>query len=282
MQFSKILVSASIFFACSVVVPAQTKPHSSQGATEANINVILDRLELSTGKFRLNVNRALVQSRVDQTTSPNDINTFVPRLQAAIYQLRIKNDNPGETRTSVESLLRQASLVDAFMIQHRLNKQVQGDWAAVRTDLNLLARNYGVTWSWNRQSVSPPYANGSAYLSDEVLNQLIQRLETGGDTFRSSLTDAFDLTGYDKTPGEGRMNNDLRGLKKETDQLRSQFDARQPLTGIVTNLLVRTRPIDTYMRENLLTNRVQNDWRTLYSDINTLAVAYNLSEMRRR
>jgi len=282
MQFSKLLVSVSIFFACACVVPAQTKRHSGQGATEANINVILDRLEVGTGKFRLSVNKALVQSRVDQTTSPNDINTFVPRLQAAIYQLRIKNDNSGETRASVETLLRQASLVNAFMIQHRLNKQVQGDWASVRTDLNLLARNSGVTWSWNQQSVYPPYVNGLAQLSDEELNELIQRLETGGDRFRSSLTDAFDLTGYDKTPGEGRMNTDLRGLKKETDQLRSQFDARQPLTGIVTNLLVRTRPIDTYMRENLLTNRVQNDWRTLSADINTLAVAYKLSEMGRR
>lgn len=111
---------------------------------------------------------------------------------------------------------------------------------------------------------------------------MIQRLETGGDTFRTSLTEAFEHTGYDHTDGEGNMNNALRGLKKETDQLRIQFDARQPLTNYVHSLLNRAPPIDTYMNGNFLTSRVQNDWLTLRADINTLAVAFHLSEIGRK
>ena len=279
MKVSKHLVSVFIIFACSIVVFAQTNSQSGRVTTDQKVKVALRRLELSTSKFRDSLNKSLVRSRIDQRTSENDINTLVPGFQAAIYQVRNQISDHGENVARVESILRQASLIDAFMIHHRLDRQVQIDWASVRTDLNGLAQVYEVTWSWNRQIVSSLYVNGSAHLSDDELNQLIQRLETGGDTFRLSLTDAFDKTGYDHTSGEGNMNNALRGLKKETDQLRNQFDAREPVTGNVTRLVVKAKPIDSYMRGNLLTNRVQNDWRTLCKDINTLAVAYKVSEI---
>jgi hypothetical protein len=283
MELSKHLVSVLICFACAVVVcPAQTKPQSSQVTRDVNLKVILSRIELSTDKFRESLNESLVRSRVDQTTPENDINTFVPAFLSAIYQVGNQGGNPSATVARVENVLRQASSIDSFIIHHRLDRQVKSDWARVRTDVNELARLYGLASSGSGQIAPSLYLNGSAQLSDDELNQLIQRLENGGDKFRLSLTDAFDSTGYDKTSGEGRMNNDLRGLKKETDQLRSQFDARKPINGTVTSLLIRAAPIDAYMRGNLLTNRVQDDWRTLSADLNILALAYKLSEIGRR
>ena len=117
----------------------------------------------------------------------------------------------------------------------------------------------------------------AARLSDSELNQLIQRIETGEDTFRSSLTDAFSQSRYNQTTSERTMNNNVRGLKNATDQLRSQFDSRQPVAGYVERVLAQATPIDTFMRNNRLTNRAQNDWSTLRGALNTLAGAYNLS-----
>ena len=68
-------------------------------------------------------------------------------------------------------------------------------------------------------------------LSESELNQLIQQVENGGDTFRVSLTDAFCQRPYDRTRSEGNMNDALRGFKKATDQLRIRFDARQLVDG---------------------------------------------------
>ena len=135
------------------------------------------------------------------------------------------------------------------------------------------------SWLWNRQGKQPTYLRGASSLSDVELNQLIQRLETGGASFRTSLTEAFDHTGYDHTSGERNMNTALRGLKKETDQLRNQFDSKQPIINDVASLVGGAKSIDTYMRGNALTERVQNDWSTLRADINRLADAYNLSEL---
>lgn len=140
----------------------------------------------------------------------------------------------------------------------------------------LLANAYGISWQWNRQT-PPVNSNPSSRLSDSELNELIRRIETGGDALRSSLTDAFDQTRYDPTRSEGRMNDAVQGFKKATNQLRNQYDARQPVGVSVQRVLVQAPPIDTYMRNNRLTNRVQNDWATLRGDLNILAGAYNLS-----
>jgi len=280
MKFSKPLVSALVYLASSVVVSAQTASPASQIQKDHSIKVILSRLELSAVKFSDSLNKSLIRSSVDQTASEDDINTLVPAFQAAIYDLGNDIISRDASATRAETVLRQASFIDAFMIHHRLARQVEIDWVSVRSDLDRLAAVYQLTWPWKRQNVASPYINGSAR-ADTGLDQLIQRLETEGDKFRLSLTDAFDSTGYDKTTGEGRMNNDLRGLKKETDQIRNQFDSGKPIIAKVTRLLVLATPIDTYMRGNRLTNRVQDDWRTLYKDINTLAGAYKVSEIGR-
>jgi hypothetical protein len=277
MKNSKRFVLALILLAFAVVgVCAQTQSQASL-TSDRQISVILQRLERSSSKFRYSLNSSLVRSRIDQTRPENDINTFEPGFGSATQKFKSQFGRHSAGVADVENILRQASLINGFMALNRLERQVQRDWALVRSDLNGLARAYGVDWVWNQQTMPPIYASGSTSVSDRDLNQLIQFLETGGNTFRSSLTEAFDQTGYDQTSGEGRMNNALRGLKKETDQLRIRFDARQPVTASVASLLVLATPIDTYMHGNLLTNRVQNDWRTLRGDIDKLASAFNLS-----
>src|ERR1043166_8903316 len=84
----------------------------------------------------------------------------------------------------------------------------------------------------------------SSRLSDGELNQLIRRIEAGGDRFRSSLTEAFDRDLYNQTRSEGNMLVAVGDLKNATDQLRNQFDARQPTHEYVERVLGRATPID--------------------------------------
>jgi hypothetical protein len=147
----------------------------------------------------------------------------------------------------------------------------------VRTDLNALANAYGANWQWSQQPLPPVNSSRSSRLSDSQLNQLIQRIETGGDRFQSSLTDAFNRSRYDQTRSEGNMNDAVRDFKNATDQLRNQFDARQPVADYVERVLARATAIETFMHNNQLTNRAQSDWSTLHGDLNTLAGAFNLS-----
>ncbi len=114
-------------------------------------------------------------------------------------------------------------------------------------------------------------------LSETELNQLILKIENGGDTFRESLTDAFAQRPYDRTRSEGNMNDALRGFKKATDQLRIRFDASQLAAADVRHLLDQAKPLDDFMRNNSLADRARSDWATLRTDLNTLGSAYNVA-----
>jgi hypothetical protein len=114
-------------------------------------------------------------------------------------------------------------------------------------------------------------------LSNSELNQLIRRIEAGGNTFRSSLRAAFDRNSYNQPESERKMLVAVGDLRNATDQLRNQFDARGPLADYVARVLARATPIDTYVRNNRLTNQAQNDWASLREELNTLAGASDLS-----
>jgi hypothetical protein len=277
MKNLKTFVSVFILLALSMIgVSAQAQRQPSRN-TDRQVGVILQRLDRSTIRFHNSLNLALNRVRVDQADARDDINSTEPAFVAALAQLKNQFNRRRAVAADVENVLQRASLVNAYMTRNPLNLQVQNHWIAVRNDLNALANAYGVSWQWNGQTFPTVTSNRSGRLSDSELGRLILRIDTGGDTFRSSLTDAFGESRYDQTRSEENMNNAVRGFKNATDQLRNQFDARQPVNGFVERLLARATPIDTYMRNNRLSDRAQSDWSTLRGDLNTLAAAYNLS-----
>jgi ABC-type transporter MlaC component len=277
MNRSKRIISVFILLALAIIgVSARAQPQPNR-ITDRQVSGILQRLERSSNRFRASLNLALVNGRVDETRPQNDINSFEPAFSSAIDQFTDRLTRRQAGTADVQSILQKASLVNGFMSRNRLNVQVQNDWTAVRTDLNALASAYGVSWQWNQQTAPPVTSNRSARLSDSELNQLIQRLETGGNTFRSSLSDAFDRNRYSQSSSERNMLIAVGDLRNATDQLRNQFDDRQPLVDYVMRVVARATPIDAYMRNSRLTTQAQNDWATLRGELNTLAGAYNLS-----
>lgn len=276
MKNSKRIFSVFILFALVVIdVTAQAQPRTDR-VTDPQVSSILQRLERSSNRFRGSLNLSLVNGRIDQTRPQNDINSFEPAFSSAVDQFRDQFTRRQAGEADVQNILRKASLVNGFMSRNRLNLQVQKHWGAVRTELNALANAYGLSWQWN-QNVPTLSPNQLSRLSDSELNQLIRRIETGGDSFRSSLTDAFQRNRYDKTRSEGNINVAVSNLTNATNQLRSQFNARQPVADYVPRVLTYAAPIDTYMRNNRLTTRAQNDWSTLNGDLNKLAAAFNVS-----
>ncbi len=276
MKNSKRIVSMFVLLAFSIIgVSAQAQRQRSR-VTDRQVSVRLQRLEQSSSRFRGSLNEALVQGRIDETRPQNDINSFEPAFESAIDQFRDRFTRSLAVAGDAQNVLQKASLVNGFMTRNRLNSQVQNYWASVRTDLNALANAYGISWQWNRQTFPSANSSRSSRLPDVELNQLIRRIETGGDTFRLSLTDAFSRTRYDQTTAEGNMNDAVSGFKNATVQLRYQFDTRQPVSDYVARVLARAPPIDTYMHNNRLTIGAQNDWSTLRGDLNTLAGVFKI------
>jgi len=278
MSILKCILSLFMLLAFSFAIPRsiQAQQQTNRNNTR-QVGIMLQRLERSSSRFRNSLNLALVQGSVDQTRPQNDVSTFESGFELAIKQFRDQFTRRVAVAADIETILEKASPINSFVTQNTLNPRVKNEWTSVRTDLNTLANAYGVSWQWNQLTPMKVDANGSFRLSESDLNQLIQRVENGGDTFRVSLTDAFSRTPYDRTRNEGNMNDALRGFKRATDQLRIRFDARQLVADDVRRLLDQATPLDIFMRDNPLTDHVKSDWSTLRGDLSVLASAYDLA-----
>lgn len=262
-----------ILFPIIIGLNVQAQPRNNT----RHVGIMLQQLERSSSRFRNSLNVALVQRSVDQTQPKNDVSTFQSGLDIAIKQFRDQFTRRLAVASDVESILQNASPINSFITQNALNPQVKNDWASVRTDLNTLASAYGVSWQWNQLTPMKVDSNRLFRLSESELTQLIQQIEDGGDKFRVSLSDAFDLRPSDHTRVESNMNDALRGFKKATDQVRIRFDARQLVSDDVQHLLDQAQPLETFMRNNPVTDRATSDWSTLRTNLKLLANAYNIS-----
>ena len=277
MQNSKIFGSVLILLVLAVAnISVQAQRRSSR-SVDRQVGVILQQLDRNSGRFRNSLRTAVARQRIDQTRSENNINTFQSDFQRATTQLNTQFGSRQADASDVENVLQSASVINGFMARNPLNRQVQSDWAQVRTDLNSLSAAYGLSWQWNQQTFPGVSSMPSGRLSDDQLGQLIRRIDTGGEAFRTSLTDAFGESRYDQSRSEGTMNDRVRVFKNATDQLRNQFDSKQPVAVYVERLLASAAPIDTYMGNNRLTDRVQSNWSTLRGDLNSLGHAYNIA-----
>lgn len=277
MSILKSIVSVFILLAFSIVIGMSIQAQQTNRNNTREVSNILHRLERSSSRFRNSLNVALVQGSVDQTRPQNDVSAFQSGFEIAVKQFRDQLTRRLAVATDVESILQKASPINSFITQNTLNPRVQNDWTSVRTNLNALASAYGVSWQWNQLTPMKIDSNGSFRLSENELNELIQRVENGGDKFRVSLTDAFSRRPYDRTRSEGNMNDAVRGFKKATDQLRIRFDARQLVTDDIRHLLNQATTLDNFMRDNPLTDRARSDWSTLRANLSVLASAYDVA-----
>jgi hypothetical protein len=278
MSILKSVVSVFIVLAFSIAIglSIQAQQQTNRNNTR-QVGNILQRLERSSSRFRNSLNVGLVQVSVDQTRPQNDISTFESGFQLAIKQFRDQFTRRLAVAADVENILQKASPINSFITQNTLTPRVKNDWISVRTDLNTLANAYGVSWQWNQLTPMKVDSNRSFRLSESELNQLIQQIENGGDTFRVRLTDAFFQRPYDRTRSEGNMNDALRAFKKATDQVRIQFDARQLISDDVKHLLDQAEPLENFMRDNPLTDQARSDWSTLRANLSVLANAYDVA-----
>jgi hypothetical protein len=269
------IVSVFVLITLSTVGRTAQPQRQPYRVSNRLVSDILRRLEQSSVRFHSSLDSSLVRSRIDRTPAQDDSTSFVTDFESATNQLSDRFDSRRAVKADVQTVLQSASLINDFMVRHRLNAAVRSDWAAVRSDLNALANAYDLSWQWNRKtSVSSSQPNR---LSDTQLDQLIRHIEAGVDEFRASLTDAFDRSRYDQTRSEGNMNESVRSFTSATNQLRNRFDARQPVAGDIERLLGQATAMEKFMHNNRLTERAQKDWSTLAAVLNALASAYKVS-----
>lgn len=116
--------------------------------------------------------------------------------------------------------------------------------------------------------------------SDTSMRNLIQRIETRSDLFRRTLENALDRSRLNNTAREDEINRLVTDFEYATNQLKTRFENRQSTAADARAVLERAALIDSFLLNNRLETRVDQDWRLLQSDLDLLARAYYINDWR--
>ena len=111
----------------------------------------------------------------------------------------------------------------------------------------------------------------------QAVGNILQRLERSSSRFRNSLNVALVQGSVDQTRPENDVSTFQSGFDLAIEQFRDQFTRRLAVATDVESILQKASPINSFITQNTLNPRVKNDWRSVRTDLNTLANAYGVS-----
>ena len=114
---------------------------------EADIKNLLQHIEDMADKYKLTLDAALDNSALNNTNAEDEINGINADFRKATRNLE-DNRNSDSASEAAKEVLTKAKRIDGFLRKHnsKLTPEVQSSWAAVRTDLERLARLYNVNF----------------------------------------------------------------------------------------------------------------------------------------
>lgn len=129
----------SVFFASVPVYAANL--------TKAEVDRIIKRVETRSDYFINAFDRALDNSRLNGSNREDYLNKRAKDLEVALDELRREFDRRDlwiENKDEVRRCLNIATDINVAMKNRKLGRNVESQWAALRSELNALARAYNL------------------------------------------------------------------------------------------------------------------------------------------
>ena len=272
-----LLVSATALVLTALVTSslAQLQPYR---VSDREVTKLLDQIKKESDRFRKGLKDALNKSRFNSTEREADINAYVKDFEEQTKRLKDNFDAHRSTTGDVDAVLIRGARIDAFMSRYPLTPRAQGDWSALRGDLEVLASTYNVSWRWGGE-LGPVVSSLPYRITDKEVEAIIHRIENQSDTFRKSLDAALDKSRLDGTRREDDINSLVKEFYKETKQLHENFDNHKSAANDVRTVLDRAAQIDQFIARNRLRNDrdAQRDWVKLRTHLDELARVYSVS-----
>ncbi len=249
-----------------VAMAGQQRPYR---LSDQQLKDLVKRIDTHNEAFHTSFERAMDRNPIKESTAKDQIDRSVKDFEQATELLRDRvNDRQSDT-AAVENVLRRASVIDNFMMRNQLDTSAQGDWQALRRDMNDLSGAYGIRWSWSAVSQNR--------VDDKQVKQLLKEIGEKANRFDKSLDRAFDRSGIDDRRGKDEIHQSVKAFRQTTDRLRDRVKGRQSNTLDVEEVLRRGVSIDGFMQRYQLSAQAEQNWLSLRGDLDGLARAYNVA-----
>jgi hypothetical protein len=157
MRAKKMLMASCAVWALTGVLatPTMSQAQEPSRLSDDQVERLLERIEKAADKFRGSLEDALDKSRVDDSRLEDDVNRYVREFEAATDRLEKRFDDDKSSAEDVREVMTRAASINGMMGRFEFTDRAQSDWRLLRSDLNELARAYGVTWEWRVVAISP-------------------------------------------------------------------------------------------------------------------------------
>lgn len=133
-------------------VNAQTRRYNR--VSKQQMEQLLERIEERSDAFSNQLNKSLDRSRIDGGRTEDLIAERAADLENATDELRREfdhRDTRGENLAETRKILNAAVAVNQIMNRRNFSRQAETTWVRLRTELNALAKIYGLRAIGNRR-----------------------------------------------------------------------------------------------------------------------------------
>jgi hypothetical protein len=259
----------AVVFSMALSVSAQRQPYR---VTDTQVRTVINRIETRTDTFRSQIDRF---ANRNDTQFKDQLAAFVTDFENATDTLSSSFTSRRSTSDEVQEVLGRATVIDQFMRNNRINANAQSQWNMIRSDLNILAGYYRVSWNWNTVPTFPNNPNTLPYnVNDTQVRAVITRIETRTNTFQNQIN---RWENRNTSQFRDQIAAYVNDFESATDALRGSVASRRSTSVEVQEVLSRAAVIDQFMRNNRVNNNTQNQWNLIRSDLNTLAGYYSVN-----
>lgn len=128
-----------------------------------------------------------------------------------------------------------------------------------------------VTFSTTAQAQNRAYR-----ATDRQVQTLLDRIESRTNVFKSEIDRSLDRSNIDGTRQEDSINQIVSNFENATDNLKNNFSSRRSSADDVQQVLDRAVFLNSFMRNNRMSQNSQNIWSQIRTDLNTLAGYYQV------
>lgn len=247
--------------------------------SDTNVRNLIQRIETRTDGFSRNFSNALDRSRLNGTARADEANRLITDFQDATDQLKNRFESRQSTSADVRAVLDRAALINQFLNNNRLDVNVEQDWRLLQSDLDQLARIYYINdWRWTTSGVGTGVGYGTGYgnsnLTNAQMRQLISRIQNRTALFSRSFNNELSRARFN-TMDRDEARRHLVDFQAATTRLNVRNVNQN--TSDVEATLEHGSYLNSFVSNNRLSNRVQDDWSLLKSELDQLASAYNMT-----
>lgn len=144
------LATAFVFFGLhSIEANAQRgRKVKANKITKVQVDRVIKNVEQRVDRFTSQIDDSLDNSKLNNTKREDRINERARNLESATDELRRefdRNDSWAENKAEVRKCLNIASDLNVTMRNRKFSQATENNWRAVVTELNALARVYGLS-----------------------------------------------------------------------------------------------------------------------------------------